>query len=215
MGVLGDALQWMSDTAIQVLTSTGYLGLFLLMAAESMVLPVPSEAVMPFAGILIAQGKMGWAGAIAASSAGSLVGSWLGYLMGQYGLTPVLRRYGRYLLVREHHIDAAHRWFERRGAVAIFVCRFVPGVRHVLSIPAGSARMPMVPFLAATFAGATIWNTFLLWVGYAYGLPFIERMKPYLDLVAVALFLLVALYFVWDWQKSRKHRAAGEAKVEA
>jgi membrane protein DedA with SNARE-associated domain len=208
VGLLGDILQWLTDTAHGVLASTGYLGLFLLMAAESMVLPVPSEAVMPFAGILVAEGKMTWVGAIAASSAGSLFGSWLGYLMGQYGVANLVRRYGKYILVREHHLDAAHRWFEKRGAMAIFVCRFVPAVRHVISIPAGSARMPLGPFFLATFLGATAWNVILLWLGYEFGLAAMEAMKPYLDGVALVVFALVVAYLVWDWRKGKKAKAA-------
>lgn len=207
MGFLGDILQWLTDTAHGVLASTGYLGLFLLMAAESMVFPVPSEAVMPFAGDLVKEGRMGWLGAILASSAGSLFGSWLGYLMGQYGVTTVVRKYGKYILVREHHLDAAHRWFEKRGWLAIFVCRFVPGVRHVISIPAGSARMPLVPFFAATLAGATLWNVFLLWLGYEY-FEKVEELKPYFDLIALAILALVVAYLVWDWRKGKKARAA-------
>ena len=208
MGVLGDALQWMSDTAIQVLTSTGYLGLFLLMAAESMVLPVPSEAVMPFAGVLIHQGKMTWALAIAVASAGSLFGSWLGYLMGVYGLAPVVRRYGKYVLVREHHLDAAHRWFEKRGAAAIFVCRFIPGVRHVISIPAGSARMPLRPFLLATLAGATLWNTFLLWLGWYFvdDPSKVLTMKQNLDIIGAVLLLLLLGYIAFELWQGRKAR---------
>ncbi|MFO1532400.1 MAG: DedA family protein [Thermoplasmatota archaeon] len=210
MGIVGDALQWLSDTATHVLATTGYAGLLLLMAAESMVLPVPSEAVMPFAGVLVAQGKMSWAGAILASSAGSLLGSWLGYLMGQYGLTPLVRRYGKYVLLREHHLDGAHRWFERRGAVAIFVCRFIPGVRHVVSIPAGSARMPLRPFLAASLAGATIWNTFLLWLGWKFvqDAGAVAAVKRNLDYVGLALLGLLVAYVVYEWRKGKKAKAA-------
>jgi membrane protein DedA with SNARE-associated domain len=217
MGFLGDALQWLSDFAIHALATTGYLGLFLLMVGESMIFPVPSEAVMPFAGILVRCGQdmvpacqgqsMTWVGAFVASSLGSLVGSYLGYLMGAYGAAPLVRKYGKYVLVREHHLDAAHRWFERRGAWAIFLCRFVPAVRHVISIPAGSARMPMRSFLLATFLGATMWNMFLLWLGFEYGMATMEAIKPYLDVAAIALILLVGAYFVWEWRKGRKAKA--------
>lgn len=211
MGILGDTLQWLSDLAIHVLQTTGYTGLLLLMAAESLVLPVPSEAVMPFAGILVAQGDMSWTGAILASSAGSMLGSWIGYMLGAYGFLPLVRRYGKYVLVSEHHVDAAHRWFEKRGWLAILVCRFVPGVRHVISIPAGSARMPMVPFLASTLVGATAWNVILLWLGYRYGLVAIHAMKPYMDLAAIAVALLLGGYLYWEWRKSRSHARAALA----
>jgi membrane protein DedA with SNARE-associated domain len=189
------------------MTTTGYVGLFLLMVAESMILPIPSEAVMPFAGYLAAQGEMTVLGAMLASSAGSVVGSLIGYGMGAYGLLPLLRKYGKYVLVQAHHINAAHAWFERRGLVAVFICRFIPGVRHVSSIPAGGARMSIGPFILATLMGATLWNGFLFWLGYAYGTQVAEATKPYLDLVGILLLLLLALYIGFEIWRSKRARS--------
>lgn len=207
MGFVGDALQWLADFAVYVMTTTGYAGLFLLMVAESMILPVPSEAVMPFAGYLAAQGKMTVWGAMLASSAGSVVGSAIGYAMGAYGLLPLVRRYGKYVLIHERHVDAANTWFEKRGAWAIFICRFIPGVRHISSIPAGAARMPLGPFFLATLVGATIWNGFLFWLGYAYGTAVAEATKPYLDLVGLLLLLLLGAYVAFEVWRATKPRA--------
>lgn len=190
----------------------GYPGLFLLMTAESMVFPVPSEAVMPYAGYLIATGATSWhgtwdwPGAILVSSLGSIAGSYLSYLMGAYGLLPLVERYGKYVLIHKHHIDSAHRWFERRGAWAIFICRFIPGVRHVISIPAGSARMPLRPFLFATFVGATMWNVFLLWIGWQYGVAAAEAVKPYLDVVGIGLLAAILAYVAFEVLRARRHR---------
>ncbi|MEA3202566.1 MAG: hypothetical protein QOI63_232, partial [Thermoplasmata archaeon] len=180
-------------------------GLFLLMAAESMVLPVPSEAVMPFAGALVLQGRFTWAGAILASSLGSLAGSWASYLLGRYGFLPLVERYGKYVLVRPEHLEKAHAFFERRGVVAVFVCRFVPVIRHVSSIPAGSARMPLGPFLLASVLGATLWNTFLLWVGYRFAgnEAAVAAVKHNLDLVGLGLVVLLVAYIVYEVRKAR------------
>lgn len=208
MGIVGDLLARLSAFAVHVLTVAGYPGLFALMAAESMVFPVPSEAVMPFAGYLVATGQMGWPGALLASSLGSLAGSWLSYLMGRYGLLPLVERYGKYVLLGPHQMASAHAWLERRGAWAILLCRFIPGVRHVISIPAGSARMPLRPFLAATVAGATLWNTFLLWVGWRFGTSAAEALKPYLDVAGLALLALLAAYIVFEVRRGRKRQAA-------
>ncbi len=214
MGI-GDILAWLSQFAADVMTSLGPLGVFLLMAMESMVFPVPSEAVMPLAGYLVQQGEMNMWAVILASSLGSIVGSYLSYLMGAYGLLPMVERYGKYVFVHKHHIEAAHRWFERRGAWAIFICRFIPGVRHVISIPAGSARMPLRPFLLATFVGATIWNMFLFWIGYQFGDSAAIAAKPYLDLVGLGLLVLIVAYIVYELLRARKRRAAEpEAKQE-
>lgn len=210
MGLVGDALHWLTETAQAILAATGLWGVFLLMAAESMVLPVPSEAVMPFAGLAAARGEMSILGVLVASTAGSLLGSWLGWLMGRYGLLPLVERYGKYVLVQPHHVAKAHAFFERKGAWAVFLCRFIPGVRHVSSIPAGAARMPLVPFLVATGIGATFWNMALFFVGYKWGQAAIDAVKPYLDLVGLALLGLLVAYVVYEVRKGRKARAPAE-----
>jgi membrane protein DedA with SNARE-associated domain len=204
--VIHQALEWLAEFAVRVIEWGGYGGLALLMAAESMVLPVPSEAVMPFAGYVVSIERMSWTGAILASSLGSLVGCWVSYLMGKHGVLPLIERWGKYVLVHPHHIHKAQRLFTRRGVVAVFLCRFIPGVRHVSSIPAGTARMPIVPFLAASVAGATIWNTFLLWVGWKFGRDerAIAALKGNMDLVGIGLLALLALYVVWEIRQSRE-----------
>jgi membrane protein DedA with SNARE-associated domain len=139
------------------------------MTAESMLLPVPSEAVMPFAGFLAAQGRFSLPLVLLAALLGSLVGSLVSYALGAWGIEPALERWGKYLFVKKEHLAASHRWFERRGALAVFFARFVPGVRHVVSIPAGTARMPLGPFLLATALGAGAWNAVLAIAGYELG----------------------------------------------
>jgi membrane protein DedA with SNARE-associated domain len=210
VGLIGDALQGLFDFAVQLLTSAGLWGLFLLMVAESMFLPVPSEAVMPFAGVLAARsvGHFTTLSVLLVSTTGSLVGSYVGYGMGRYGLLPLVERFGRYVLVQPHHIKVAQAYFERRGTWAVFLCRFVPGVRHISSIPAGAARMPHAHFALATVAGAALWNMFLYWVGYRYGEAVMHQLKPYLDVVGVVLLLLIVGYVVYEVRKGK--RAAAE-----
>ncbi len=212
MSFIGEALAWLTAFAIRTLETTGYLGLFLLMTAESMVFPVPSEAVMPFAGFLVQNGSFTWIGAIVASSLGSLAGSWLSYLMGRHGLLPLVRRYGKYVLVHDHHITKATEFFARRGVIAVFVCRFIPGVRHVSSIPAGAARMPLVPFLAASLLGATLWNCVLLYAGFALAgnEGAVNALKGNLDLVGIGLLALLVLYIVYEVVKAKKEKAKVE-----
>lgn len=211
VGLIGDLLHRVAEFAVHVLDTTGYAGLFLLMVAESLVLPVPSEAVMPFAGYLAARGDMGILGAMLASSAGSLVGSWIGYLMGKHGLLPLVRRFGKYVMVHEHHIDAAQGYFARRGTTAVFLCRFIPGVRHISSIPAGAAKMPLLPFAVATVAGATLWNMFLFFVGYRYGQAAAEAVKPYLDVVGIGILVLIVAYVAYEVRKAKKAKASAAA----
>src|SRR5439155_20343703 len=153
-------------TAVRILDATGYAGAGALMALESMIAPVPSEAVMPFVGFLVADGKWNFWASIAATSIGSIIGSLLSYLMGYYGGKPFVLKVGKYLLLNQRDLERTERFcHQRSGPKWLFVSRFIPVVRHFVSIPAGIGRMPIVPFLMATFAGATIWNTFLLMLG--------------------------------------------------
>lgn len=218
---VGSRMLWLDVLAqwcLSVVESMGLLGVFLLMVGESMVLPIPSEAVMPPAGWLAYEGRMSFWGAFAAATAGTLVGSLLSYWMGAYGVRPLLERYGRYVLVTPHHLDMAHAFFEKRGAeVAVFLSRFVPVVRHLISIPAGSARMPLPHFVAATLLGGGAWNLILLYAGYKLGehwqdvTVFIERVKiPMLIAGLLALAVVGAM-----WWRRRKARPLAESLSEA
>jgi len=155
-----------SNWAIKCLEVAGYAGAGSLMALESMIAPIPSEAVMPFVGFLVADGKWSLSAAILVTSLGSIVGSSLSYLMGYYGGKPFVLRVGKYLLLNVHDLERAEQFFHRRTGVAtLFLSRFIPVVRHFISIPAGIGRMPWLRFLLTTLIGATIWNTFLLICG--------------------------------------------------
>jgi membrane protein DedA with SNARE-associated domain len=146
----------------------GYPGVALLMAGESMIFPIPSEAVMPPLGMLIHQrpDQYTWTACILASSIGSLVGSLASYYLGYFGGKPLVLKVGRFLLLNEHHLDLTTQWFNKHGGITVFIARFVPVVRHFISIPAGIARMNLLKFCAYTLIGATLWNAFLLWLGY-------------------------------------------------
>src|SRR6266850_1994520 len=152
-----------SELAVKILDTTGYAGAGFLMALESMIAPVPSEAVMPFVGFQVADGRWNFWLAVLATSIGSIIGSLLSYWMGYYGGKPLVLKVGKYLLLNQRDLERTEQFFHRRsGLVALFIARFIPVVRHFSSIPAGIGRTPLLPFLAVTLAGATLWNTFLL-----------------------------------------------------
>jgi membrane protein DedA with SNARE-associated domain len=158
--------EWISDIATKILESTGYAGATALMALESMVFPIPSEAVMPFVGFLVADNRWQLGAAIAATSLGSLVGSLLSYAMGYFGGKPLVLSLGKYLLLNVNDLTSAERFFNRQsGAWSVFVARFVPIVRHLISIPAGVGRMPLATFVLVTVLGSTLWNCVLLYCG--------------------------------------------------
>lgn len=180
----------------------GYPALAVAMALESMVVPLPSEAVMPFAGFLVASGQWTWLGVAAWSTVGSLIGSGISYALGYYVGRPVLLRYGRYVGLAASHLEATERWFARTGGWAVLVCRFIPVVRHLSSIPAGAAKMRLAPFLLLTATGACLWNVFLAWVGYSLG----ERWDSLGSLgrwVDVAVVILLIGAAAWWWKRRR------------
>jgi membrane protein DedA with SNARE-associated domain len=121
-------------------------------------------------------------------------------------MLPVVAKWGRFVFVKGHHITKAQGYFARRGAVAVFVCRFIPGVRHVSSIPAGAAKMPLAPFMVASVVGATIWNTVLLWFGWKFAGndSAVAAVKHNLDLVGAGLLLLLVAYIWYEVRAAKK-----------
>lgn len=191
-----------------VINAVGYVGVFLLMTAESMVLPVPSEAVMPFAGFSIAEGTLSWAGTIAVATLGSIVGSLIGYSIGRFGGRPFVGRFGRYLLLDARDLESTDRFFQRRGIVTILVSRFIPIVRHLISIPAGMGRMPLLPFCVFTVIGAALWNTFLAGCGFLLKRNWatVLRYSHLIDVAVVVLLATLVVLYVARHLHRRKSR---------
>jgi membrane protein DedA with SNARE-associated domain len=194
-----------SELAVQVLDRTGYSGAAALMALESMIFPLPSEAVMPFVGFKVADGKWNLWFAIFATSLGSMIGSWLSYAIGYFGGKPLVLKVGKYLLLKQRDLDWTERFFHRRaGATTVFIGRFVPVVRHFISIPAGIGKMPWLPFSIATLIGATIWNTFLLLVGKQLrdNWHIVQKYSHQADIVIIGLIVVAVTWWFWSRRKS-------------
>ncbi|OIO05403.1 MAG: hypothetical protein AUJ49_01380 [Desulfovibrionaceae bacterium CG1_02_65_16] len=199
----------LSQYAIQVLDAGGYAGAAMLMAFESMILPVPSEAVMPFVGFLVADGKWGLTQAIFATSLGSLAGSLVSYCMGYYGGRPFVLKVGRFLLLDVHDLEMTERFFHRSGGVlTLFICRFIPVVRHLVSIPAGIGRMRFWPFVLATTIGATLWNSFLLACGFKLreNWVMLQTYRHHFDGLIIGMLVVSIAWYVW--YKLKRRRAA-------
>jgi membrane protein DedA with SNARE-associated domain len=180
----------------------GLQAVFVLMVFESACIPVPSEVTMIYAGYLVSQGRMSFAAAVAVGSAANLVGSWIAWAAGAYGLEGYLVRGAR----TRRHVEAAHRWFERYGAVTVLVSRMVPLVRTFISLPAGVARMPLARFSVLTFLGCLPWCALLVGVGDVAGANWTtwhDRFR-YLDYLVV---LAAAGLLVW-WLLRRRRAAA-------
>src|SRR4051812_23166837 len=189
----------------------GYPGLFLLITLESTLVPIPSELVMPFAGVLASQGKMALPVILIINSTAALLGSGISYWIGAAGGKPLLLRYGKFALIRKKDIELTERFFARHGKATILIGRFLPVVRHIISVPAGIARMPLAGFFTQTFIGSTIWGSILIVLGYHYGEAFLEtaRQLKHVDLIVgvaiLAVLLALALRFVI---RRRRERAA-------
>jgi membrane protein DedA with SNARE-associated domain len=191
----------------RVVDATGYLGVFFLMVIESMIPPVPSEAIMPFVGFLIAEGSMSAAAALALATLGSLVGSLGFYALGRYGGRPLVARYGKVFRLDERDLDKAEAFFRRRGGVTILVARFIPLVRPLISIPAGMAKMRLVPFCLYTIVGAAAWNAILVACGVILRQNWdaVMRYSKWLDiLVLVAAAGLLIVFWVRHVRRRRR-----------
>ncbi len=199
--------------AIYCLEVSGYLGAGFLMALESMIFPIPSEAVMPFVGFMVADGKWSLELAILVTSLGSVTGSLISYAMGYFGGKPFILNVGKYFLLNRHDLTLAENFFSKRGGtLTLFVSRFVPVIRHLISVPAGMGKMRLAPFLLATAVGATLWNSFLLVCGMYLREHWrvIQTYSHQVDIVVCAVLLLGVLYFI----KSRYRRVRSDLQCD-
>lgn len=196
-----------TTVAIRILETTTYAGAFFLMALESMIAPVPSEAVMPFVGFLVADGKWSLWLALLSTSLGSLVGSLLSYGMGYYGGKPLVLKVGKYLLLNRHDLEMTERYFSKRqGILTVFIARFIPVVRHFISIPAGMGKMRLLPFMAVTVIGATLWNGFLLVLGMRLREHWtvVQKYSHQVDIVIVVVVVIGLGWFIRSRLAARK-----------
>ena len=190
--------EYMVQHIMDWLHATGYAGVAGLMALESMVAPVPSEAVMPPAGCLVFEGTFSMTYLVLFSTIGSLIGSLISYYMGYFGGRPFVTRFGRFLLLNLHDLEVTERFFHRHGGITVFIARFVPVIRHLISIPAGTGRMALAPFCLYTVVGAGCWNWFLAYMGVRLreNWELVGKYNKQLDLIVLVGLAAAAVWFV-------------------
>ncbi|MFN8631645.1 MAG: DedA family protein [Chloroflexota bacterium] len=205
-------LAFIDNIAIPFLTSlygaVGYIGVMIAMAIESAMIPLPSELILPMAGWMVSDPTKiepltgapwnFWVVVIVAT-VGNTIGSLIAYAIGPYGGRPFLERYGKYLLIREHEIEIADRFFADHGAATVFFGRLLPIVRTFISFPAGVTRMPLVKFIAYSTAGAFPWSVALVFAGTKLGESWKDirhALQPFDLLIAV---LVVAGFVLLLW----------------
>jgi membrane protein DedA with SNARE-associated domain len=198
--------QWIVNT----MTSMGYWGIGLLMFLENLFPPIPSELIMPLAGFTVAKGDMQLIPAVAAGVIGTVLGALPWYYAGKFIGEPRLRhladRYGKWLTLSGRDIDKANEWFTRHGVGAVFFCRLVPGVRTLISLPAGLNEMPIAPFLLFSTLGTTIWVSLLTVLGLKLGENYSlvdEWLAPVSKVVALGILVVFGL---WIWKRRKKFR---------
>jgi len=199
MSAFGD---WLNS----VLAHVGYAEIFFLMALESSLFPVPSELVMIPAGYLAAQGKLDPFLAVLAGGLGSLTGASANYLLGRYLGRAFLLRYGRYLLIDERKYHEAEAMFLKNAKLATFIGRFIPVIRHLISLPAGTFGMSLLPFAVLTTVGASLWCAVLVLAGYYFGEPAVAMVSRYTHELGLICVALLALFVVWFMFRRRGPR---------
>jgi membrane protein DedA with SNARE-associated domain len=207
--MLTSFFHWLADTILAL----GYPGIVLLMAIESSILPLPSELVMPPAGYLAAKGQMNGVLAVAAGTLGSVIGALVNYGLALFIGEPLLRRYGKYVLVSSRSLDRSEAFFRQHGEISTLIGRLLPVVRHLISIPAGVSRMALGRFILFTALGAGAWCAVLTYLGYIIGRHGEEVQAvigsyvhhALLSYVLPGVVILIAGYMLW--------RRSGRAKV--
>lgn len=198
----------MEQQILAWITQYGYLAIFLGLVFGIVGLPVPDETLLTFTGYLIYKGHLHFALAIPTALAGSMSGITLSYWIGRKFGMAAIHRYGRYLHVREEHIQKAHQWFERIGHWALTVGYFVPGVRHVTAFAAGISDLPAPQFAVFAYSGAVLWVGTFLSLGYFLGERW-HTVQQYLDRyllhATLAAAIPIAVYLLWRywWRKRR------------
>jgi membrane protein DedA with SNARE-associated domain len=197
---------------VEVISAAGYAGIAVLMAIESACIPLPSEVIMPFAGYLVSIGQLSLIGAATAGALGCNVGSTIAYYVAAKGGRPAFERWGSYVLVSPADMDRAERFFQRYGAITVFVGRLLPVVRTFIAFPAGLARMPMLKFQVYTFLGSWPWCFALAYVGYVLGErwhsdPTFRSVFHEFDILIVFVIVAGAAWFVWSRWREKNRRA--------
>ena len=189
----------MAEWVIDTIGRLGYFGIALLMLAENLFPPLPSELIMPFAGFLAARGELHPAGVVAAGALGSLVGALPWYIAGRRvgaeRLKALAQRHGRWIALTPDEIDRGTHLFEKKGALVLVFGRLVPALRTVVALPAGLAKMRPLPFVLWTLLGSLIWTSLLTLAGYLLESQY-ERISRWLNPVSTGIFAVIAIWYV-------------------
>lgn len=203
---MSEWLHGLVNTATTWLTDLGYWGIMIGLMIEI----IPSEIVLAFGGYLVSLGEINYWLAVVFGVIGGVIAQIFVYWIGRYGGRPVLEKFGKYILINKHHIDVSEQWFNKYGAGVIFTARFIPVVRHAISVPAGMARMPLFKFTLLTTLAVIPWSMLFIYLGMTLGANWQnidETAAQYMDELmwgAVILTVLYAAYLIYKRSKKKK-----------
>ena len=190
----------MSDWVVRLIEQSGYLGVAFLMFLETIFPPVPSEVIMPVAGVAAAKGKLAFVPVVVSGTAGAMLGNIVWYLaaraLGVHRLKPLIDHYGRWLTLSWSEVERAERWFATHGTFFVFLGRLLPTVRSLVSVPAGLLRMRFRSFLLASTLGTAIWTTILAGAGYKLQ-ENVSEVDGYIGPASNAILAVLALGYLW------------------
>ncbi|WP_432481031.1 DedA family protein [Moraxella sp. ZY200743] len=192
-------MQFISDWVLEIMDKLGLFGVTLMMFLENVFPPIPSELIMPAAGFAAAMGQMNIIAVIMAGTLGSVLGAlplyYFGTMLDEHRLHRLTKKYGKYFLLKPSDIVDAQAWFDKYGKSVIFFGRMIPAIRSLISIPAGMARMPLLPFLILTTFGSAIWSAILAYAGYALGANY-ELVEEFIAPISTAVVSVLLIAFV-------------------
>ncbi len=197
--------EWLLKWIPEMMDQLGYFGIALLMFLENLFPPIPSELIMPLAGFTVSQGDMDFFLVVVAGVVGTVLGAYFWYYIGKFlneeKLEHLADKYGKWISVSAKDIHKANNWFNRHGSKAVFLCRLVPGVRTLISLPAGINGMPLLPFTLYSTAGTTLWVFILTAAGYKLGDHY-DLVNQYLEPISkTVLISLIIFFLLWVLQK--------------
>ncbi|MNO30281.1 Inner membrane protein YabI [compost metagenome] len=191
------------STLFEWIQSLGYFGIMIGLMIEV----IPSEIVLAFGGFLVWSGDINFFGAVLFGTIGGVIAQIFVYWIGRYGGRPVLEKYGKYILIQKKHIDHSEEWFNKYGTGVIFTARFIPVVRHAISVPAGISRMPLGKFTLLTTLAVIPWSALFVYLGMTLGNKWEDIDKvaaKYTNEIILVAIALIIIYFVFKWYKSKK-----------
>ncbi len=200
--ILSISINWIQD----VVTSMGAWGIALLMAIESCNIPLPSEAILPFAGYLVTKGHFSIHTAAFFGALGCVLGSIPSYYLGFFGGRKFVEKYGKYFLISKHDLETADKWVEKYGDWSFFICRMLPVVRTFISLPAGILRAKKRFFFTFTFLGSLVWSYLLVFVGVKLGenTDKLKHLWHKFDAVIITVCLILAILYIYHHFKNLK-----------